>query len=64
MKMGGKNLDCARFERIALEVQKDWCMGGIAGTMYEDYAKEILQRYLDETRTGRDSTTTTKHTTA
>lgn len=36
------------FHRLAEDVATEWQCGGLTGTMYEEYAEEILSRYLDE----------------
>ena len=41
-------MDKEKFSRIADEVQKEWRMGGLAGTIYEDYAFEIAKRYMGD----------------
>ena len=30
------------------EIENDWQMGGFGGTIYEDFARELLYRYLKE----------------
>ena len=35
-----------KFHKIAIEVQEEWKMGGLADTIYEDYAFEIAKRYF------------------
>lgn len=32
------------FSKIAIEVEKEWKMGGLSGTIYEDYAWEIYNK--------------------
>ena len=34
------------FSKVALKVQGDWGMGGLAGTIYEDYARECFNEYI------------------
>ena len=41
-------MDEKKFKEIAMEVQEEWKMGGLAGTMYEDYAFEIAKRYMSD----------------
>ena len=39
-------MDERLFHKLAQEVADDFQMGGLTGCVYEDYAKEILARYL------------------
>ena len=39
-------MDEKKFKEIAMEVQEEWQMGGLADTIYEDYALEIFKRYM------------------
>jgi len=34
------------FHKVALLVQDEWKMGGLASTMYEDYARECCKKML------------------
>ena len=38
--------DSDRFHAIALDVEFDYGMGGLCGTVYEEFAKDICIRYL------------------
>ena len=38
----------ALFHKLAEEIAREWQYGGLTGTMYEEYAEEILVRYLAE----------------
>ena len=35
------------FDRLAIKVQREFVMGGLAETVYSEYAKEILRQYLE-----------------
>lgn len=37
------------FHYIALQVEAEYGMGGLSGGLYEDYARDILVRYLEAT---------------
>ena len=39
-------MDEELFHRLAEEVEHDYQMGGLSGGLYEDYAHDILVRYL------------------
>jgi hypothetical protein len=36
----------ARVSQLAQEVESEWKMGGLSGTIYEEFAYEIIRRYL------------------
>ena len=50
LKMGCQSMNEKLFHQIAVEIQNEYQMGGLAGTMYEDYAKDICKRYLERTK--------------
>lgn len=39
------DIDQELFEKLSIEVEKDWEMGGLSYGLYRDYAEEILKRY-------------------
>lgn len=42
-------IDKKLFEEIALEVQKEFWMWWLAWWLYQDYAEEILKKYINLT---------------
>lgn len=40
--------DTDRFHAIALDVEFEYGMGGLCGTVYEEFAKDICIRYLSK----------------
>lgn len=39
-------MDDKTFYKISKQVEADFNMGGLAGTIFEDYARECTKRYL------------------
>lgn len=46
-----KTINEKLFQKIAQDIEDEWKMGGLSGGIYEDYAREILKRYLELTPT-------------
>lgn len=55
-RSGKPNIDCRRnkmdeqlFHEIAKQIEAEYNMGGLSGGLYEEYARDILIRYLEKT---------------
>ena len=38
----------ALFKKIASEIEEEYQMGGLTGSLYEDFAFDVLQRFIKE----------------
>ena len=44
--LGVMNIEEDLFKKSAQSVEADWNMHGFAGTIYEDYARAVLDKYI------------------
>jgi len=43
-----KEINKELFDKVALEVEKSYGMWGLSGWLYQDYAEDILKKYINE----------------